>query len=865
MKLTRFLLSLMLLCALPAMALTDDQIISYIMTQTAAGKTQEEIGKELLAKGVTPEQIQRIKAQYEKKTKGNNNALNLSGTSSANQSRLRKSTEDAKLGTTTSSSSKKSKKKKKKNSMANAAQYGAYGPGMAMGGMYGGGTELLEEDVEPTTFLGIEIEDEEEDEDEDEEKINIYGHDIFDQRELSFEPNMNMATPQNYRLGPGDEVIIDIWGASEDNLREEISPDGTIVISHIGPVHLNGLTVAEANQRVKNIFAKKYAGIGSDTDVNVSLGNVRSIQVDVMGEVKTPGSFRISPFSNVFHAIYNANGINDIGSLRNIQVMRNGKVISKIDFYDYIFKGKDTGNIRLQEGDVVIVPPYSELIDVEGNVKRPMFYELKPGESLTKLIEYAGGFSGNAYSDVVRVERQNGSDKIMYTVDKSQFATYTLQDGDVVTIGEVTDKYSNKVDLNGAVNRPGTYAISDNVNTVRQLINVADGLAEDAYLDRALIYRERPDRSLEIMSVNIGELMDGIIADIPLNRNDIIIISNVNEITERGAFTINGYVAMPGEYPYAANTTVEDLVLQAGGLLEGASTARVEIARRVVDQKATDATKQLAQMFTFAIGDNANSEFQNFTLMPYDVVHIRKSPTYTEQQFVGIEGEVLFPGDYVLQTRNERISDIVKRSGGLLESAYVKGAYLKRKMTEEMRTHQLESVKQATEKAQMQIKDATLLAMQQEQDSIAIAKLQNEEFYSVGIDLEKAMSSPGSTYDVVMMDGDQLVIPEFQSTVQISGEVLFPNTVVYVPGKKLRYYIEQAGGFADNAKKNKSYIVYMNGSVKKGKGSTVIEPGCHIIIPTKSGKPFDWTPIMSTATVLGSLASMAATVVALTR
>lgn len=859
MKLSRFLVSLMLLVALPAMAaLTDEQIISYIMTQTAAGKSQEQIGQELLAKGVTPEQIKRIKAQYEKQ-KGSSSKTGVASGTATKQSRLRKSTEDNKItGTRTSKKTKKSKEAA--NSQMGMAGYPP-GMGYGMGNMYGMASEDDLDEKEPMTFLGIEL-----DEDEEEtEKSKIYGHDIFNQRELSFEPNMNMATPQNYRLGPGDEVIIDIWGASEDNLREEISPDGTIVISHLGPVYLNGLTVAEANNKVKNVFAKKYAGIGNDTDISVTLGNVRSIQVDVMGEVETPGSFRISPFSNVFHALYNANGINDIGSLRNIKVMRNGKVVATVDFYDYIFKGKDTGNIRLQEGDVVIVPPYSELINVEGNVKRPMYYELKPDESLSKLIEYAGGLSGNAYGDVVRVERLNGSEKIMYTIDKAQFPSYRLQDGDVVTVGEVTDLYTNKVELNGAVNRPGTYAISNDVNTVRELINVADGLAEDAYLDRALIYRERPDRSMEIISVNIGDLMDGIIADIPLNRNDIIIISNVNDITERGAFTINGYVAVPGEYPYAAGTTVEDLVLQAGGLLEGASTARVEVARRIVDQSATDATKQIARMFTFGIGDNADAEFKNFTLKPYDVVHIRKSPTYTKQQFVKLDGEILFPGDYVLQTRNERISEVVNRAGGLLESAYVKGAYLKRKMTEEMRTHQLESVKAATEKAQMSIKDPLLLAQQQEQDSIAIARLQNETFHNVGIDLEKALANPGSTFDVVMMDGDELVVPELQSTVQISGEVLYPNTVVYVPGKKLKYYVEQAGGYGDEAKKSKAYVVFMNGNVKKGKGSTVIEPGCHIIIPAKTGKPFDWTPIMSTTSILGSLATMAATVVALMR
>ncbi len=834
MKVSRFLVPLLLLATLPALALTDNQVIAYIQTQAAAGKSQDQIGKELLSKGVTPDQIKRIKAQYEKSQKGGKNTGG-SKDSESSGSRLR------------SSSSKRSKKGK--------AAYDVNSTGFMLEDDFVYDEQEQESD---SVFQNVEME-------EIPEKI-IYGHDVFSSTEFTFEPNANMATPQNYRLGPGDEVIIDIWGASEDNLREEISPDGEIVISQIGPVYLNGMTIAEANKHVKNIFARKYAGVGTETDVNLTLGNIRSILVDVMGEVNTPGSFRLSPFSNVFHAIYSAGGINEIGTLRNIKVMRNGRVVSNLDLYDYLFKGKDTGNVRLQEGDVVIVSPYAELINVTGNVKRPMYYELKSTESLSKLLEYAGGFAGDAYSDVVKVERLNGSEKTVYTVEKSQFPSFTLIDGDEVTVGEVTDKYSNKVELKGAVNRPGIYAISDNIRTVRELIDRADGLAEDAYLDRALIYRERPDRSLEIVSVNIGDLMDGTIADITLNRNDVIEISSVKNIIERGPLSISGYVAVPGEYPYAVGTTVEDLVLQAGGLLEGASTARVEVARRVVDPNSTAPSDQIAQMFTFGIGDNeTDSSYKNFTLMPYDIVLIRKSPSYHKQEFVKLSGELLFPGDYALQSRNERVSEVVKRSGGLLESAYVKGAYLKRKMNEEQKKKQLESVKKTMEEARKTITDAKLMATQQLQDSIKLAEFESSEFFNVGIDLEKAIDNPGSTFDFVLRDGDELVVPELQSTVEISGEVLFPNTVVYVPGKKLKYYVDQAGGYGEDAKKSKAFIVYMNGSVTKAKGNSIIEPGCHIIVPTKNTAKFDWTPIFSITSTLGSLATLAATVAALIR
>lgn len=790
MKVTRLLVPLMLLIALPAMALTDEQVITYIKTQAAAGKSQNQIGKELLAQGVTAEQIKRIRAQYEQEQ--NTESNNTQG--EALRTRLRDQVAESETN-----------------------------------------NEALADVTE--TKEGTKV---------------IYGHDIFNTPGLTFEPNSNMATPKSYRLGPGDEVIIDIWGVSEDNIRQQISPDGRIMISQLGPVYLNGLTVEEANQQLKNIFAKKYSGVGSDTDINLTLGQIRSIQIDVFGEVKRPGTFRISPFSNAFHALYNAGGINDIGSLRDIEIYRNGKKISSIDVYDFLFKGKDVGNVRLQEGDVIRVPPYTELVNIEGNVKRPMYYELKPNESLAKLIEYAGGFSGDAYSDVVRVLRLNGLEKELNTIDKIDYSSYMLRDGDVVSVGVVTDLYSNKVEINGSVYRPGTYAINDNVNTLRQLIKTAEGLTDDAYLDRALIYREQPDRSLEVLSINLGDLMNGSSADIELRKNDIITILNVNAIKERGEITIQGYVASPGSFPYAEGITLEDLILQAGGLLEGASTARVDVSRRIVDQNATDATNLLAQNLSINIenglGVGAATEFK---LMPYDLVQVRKSPSYSPQQVMEIQGQVLYPGNYVLDQRNERISDIIKRSGGLLESAFIKGAFLKRKISDEERAKLEESQRLAKAKSQ-------------DSDSIEIEQKSINEYTTVGIDLEKALNNPGSTYDFTVKDGDMLVVPELQSTISISGDVLFPNTVVYVPGKKLKYYIEQAGGYGERARKNKAYIIYMNGLVAKASNASTIEPGCQIIVPSKpEDSGFDWTKVLSIATTLASLASMTAAVVAI--
>ncbi|MDE5882509.1 MAG: SLBB domain-containing protein [Muribaculaceae bacterium] len=792
MKVTRFLVPLMLLCALPAMALTDEQVITYIKTEAATGKSQNQIAKELLAQGVSADQIRRIRAQYAEEQNTQVNAT----TGGALRNRLREEVAESEAD------------------------------------------NHAVEDVDESTTA----------------RKAIYGHDIFNSRALTFEPNSNMATPKDYRLGPGDEVIIDIWGVSEDNIRQQISPDGRIMISQLGPVYLNGLTVDEANKQLKNIFAKKYAGVGSDTDINLTLGQIRSIQIDVLGEVTRPGTFRISPFSNAFHALYNAGGVNDIGSVRNIEIFRNGKKISSIDVYDFLFKGKDVGNVRLQEGDVIKVPPYNELVHVEGNVKRPMFYELKNNESLSKLIEYAGGFTGDAYSDVVRVLRLNGLDKELNTVERPEYSSYYLKDGDVVSVGVVTDEFTNKVEIGGSVYRPGTYAINENVKTLRQLIQTAEGLTDDAYLGRALMYREKPDRSLEILSINLGNIMDGTEADIELRKNDIINIININSITERGGFTIQGYVFSPGTYPYAEGTTLKDLILQAGGLREGASTARVEISRRIIDQNATDATNQLAETFTVDIEEGLDvSKAAEFMLKPYDLVQVRKSPAYSAQQTVTLNGEVLYPGNYVIEARNERVSDLVRRAGGVLESAYVKGAYLRRLRTADQREIRNETMRLAS-------------SHNQSEDSIIIDPSATSNQFYVGIDLQTAIQSPGSTEDFVLQPGDQIFIPEQQSTVSITGDVLFPNTVVYVPGKKLKYYIEQAGGYGDRAKKSKTYIVYMNGSISRASGNVAIEPGCQIIVPTKpESTAFDWTKVLSIATTLGSIASMTAAVAAIFR
>ena len=791
-------MSFLMLCSIMAFAITDQQVIDYIKQQTAAGKSEQQIGKELMAKGVTPEQAKRIKAQLESQQHGETQATRQTVTS-AESERKHNAAEDVSV-----------------SSIENMQREIEKGDAMSGSGR------------------------------------KIYGHQVFNSQSLTFEPSENLATPQNYRLGPGDEVVIDIWGTSEDHMRQTISPEGSIMISQIGPVYLNGLTIKDANQHIKSAFSRKYAGMNdAETDIQVTLGQVRTIQVDILGEVATPGTFRMSPFSSVFHALYRAGGINDIGSLRNIQVLRNGKKVAGVDIYDYLFKGKTSGNIRLQEGDVIIVPPYEQLVNIDGNVKRPMYYEIKPDETVKSLLDYAGGFTGDAYGGMVRLSRQSGTENELYNIDRGEFATYRLQDGDIITVGTILDRYANRVELKGAVYRPGMFAIGDGLKTVRDLIDKADGVTEDAYTDRVLLYREGPEKQLEVVALDLKDILRGAAPDITLKRNDMLVISSVNELEERGDVYIGGQVARPGAYPYAANSTVEDLIFQAGGLLEGASTARVDISRRIVDPSATEATNQLAQEFTVSIENGlAIGKGKGFRLKPYDRVEVRRSPGYAPQETVAIDGEVLFAGTYTLRKRNERLSEFVTRAGGLMDGASIKGAHLSRRLSE-------------SELAAR--KEALRLAMSNNSenmgDSIAIDKIDLSNMYNVGIDLEKALANPGSDYDLVLMPGDSLYVPEKQSTVKISGDVMFPNAVIYEPGKKLSHYINQAGGYGQRAKKGKAFIVYMNGTVARAKRNTPIEPGCHIIVPSKpQNGGTDWSKILTLTTGFMSVATMVATI-----
>ena len=654
-------------------------------------------------------------------------------------------------------------------------------------------------------------------------------------------------------MGPGDEVIIDIWGASENTIRQTISPEGDIQVKDLGPVHLNGMTVKEANQYLQREFSKIYSGIGGNepnSQIRLTLGDTRTIQVNIMGEVSVPGTYSLSAFSTVFHALYRAGGVNKIGSLRGIKLVRNGKTIENLDVYEFIMKGKMNDDIRLQEGDVIIVNPYESLVEIVGKVKRPMYYEMKPTETVANLLEYAGGFTGDSYKKAIRLIRKSGREHQVFNVDEMDYSVFRLDDGDLVTVDAVLDRFENKVEISGAVYRSGLYQLDGEVNTVKQLIKKAEGLRGDAFLNRVLLDREHEDLSHEIIAIDLNGLLNGTVADIPLQKDDHLYIPSVNDLKEEETVSIYGEVLNPGTFLYSDKMTIEDLVVQAGGLREAAATTRVSVTRRIKNPKSTAYSSKLAETFAFDIKDGLVIGDADFYLQPFDMVQIRRSPAYKVQRTVSVSGEVLFSGSYALLKKNERLSDLIKRAGGITPDAYIKGGRLIRRMNDEERRRE---------------RDALRMARNGEgKDSISVAKLAITETYTVGIDMEKALANPGSDYDVVLREGDVIYIPEFVNTVKISGSVMYPNTVAWEKGAKLKYYINMAGGYGNMAKKKKAYIIYLNGTVARAKRSSgkLIQPGCEIVVPSKAEKQhMKFAEILGISSTTATMAAMVATLV----
>ena len=770
--------------------MSDSQVLEYVKEGIRQGKEQKQLASELARKGVTKEQAMRVKQLYEQQN--NVNASNATGTD-VNESRLR---EEMKENT----------------------------------------SDMLED--HPST--------------QDLARSNqVFGRNIFNTRNLTFEPSVNIATPLNYRLGPGDEVIIDIWGASQNTIRQQISPDGTINIQKIGPVNLNGLTIAEANDYLKKTLNKIYNGLNNTSDptsdIRLTLGSIRTIQINVMGEVVQPGTYSLSSFATVFHALYRAGGVSDIGSLRNVQLVRNGKNIATIDVYQFIMKGHIQDDIRLQEGDVVIVPAYDVLVKIDGKVKRPMRFEMKKDENLSTLISYAGGFEADAYTRSLRVVRQNGQEYEVNTVKDLDYSVYKMRNGDVVTAEAILNRFTNKLEIRGAVYRPGIYQLNGKLNTVRELVNEAQGLTGDAFLNRAVLYRQCEDLTTEVIPVDIKAIMDGTSQNIILAKNDILYIPSIHDLEDRGDVVIHGEVAKPDSYPYADNMTLEDLIIQAGGLREAASVVRVDVSRRIRNPHSTADNDTIGRTYTFSLKEGFVVDgTPGFVLQPYDEVYVRRSPGYQAQQNVVVEGEILFEGSYAMTSREERLSDLIRKAGGSTKNAYLRGAKLTRVATEGEKKRMEDVIR--------------LMSRQLGEAMMDSLDIHVEDHFTVGIDLEKALANPGSTADIVLREGDVVFIPKSTNTVKINGAVMVPNTVSYIAGKNIDYYLNQAGGYSDNAKKSKKFIVYMNGQVTKVKGSgkKQIEPGCEIIVPSRSKKRTNVGEILGYATSFSSLGMMIA-------
>ncbi len=696
-------------------------------------------------------------------------------------------------------------------------------------------------------------------------KKRVFGRDIFNNKDLTFEPSMNIATPQSYVLGPGDAVSVDVYGASQKTFNCTVTPDGQIVIEGFGPIDVSGLTVSQAKNRIRNTLGARYRS----SRINLSLGQTRTITVNIMGEVKAPGTYTLSAFATVFHALYMAGGTSDLGTLRNIHIYRNNRLISVCDIYDYILNGKMTGNVRLHDGDVISVGAYDCLVNIVGKVKRPMFYEMKKSESLESLLKYAGGFAGDAYTKSVRVNRKTGREYAVFNVDEFDMSSFRIADGDSVSVDSILPRYENTVEIKGAVFRPGMYQMGESVNSVRTLIEHAEGLTEEAFTARAVMHRMNPDRTLRVVSVDVAGIMDGRVADLPLQENDVLFIPSKTETLSERTITIQGEVQYPGVYKYADNETLEDFVLQAGGLLETASTVKVDVARRVSNPKALTTDSIIAKNYSFALKDGFVIDGEpGFTLMPYDEVYVRKSPAYSKQQSVTVDGEVMFAGTYTLSKRNMRLTDLLKAAGGITDQAYVKGARLERRPNEAERARMEAAFKMQQEQLQQQLLElaassnngGSVQQVAQQSNNTQLKKFQVPNTFPVGIELDRALANPNSDANIVLREGDRLILPQYTATVKVNGAVMYPNTVAYERGKSAKYYINAAGGFAQNARKSGAYVIYMNGMVGKLSQGAKIEAGCEIVVPSRISRKMSVAETMSMGTGIASIAAMIATI-----
>lgn len=844
-----FLFALLLPCYATAQSsMTDEQILKFVMKENAEGTSQAQIVTKLMQKGVTIEQIRRVKDKYERQAK--NKGLGTVSSKDTEEDNGRQRKNNGKKGSSKNDDDEESPQyrikdtREKKKSKSKEVVYDETNEDWLMM------QDELNTFIPDTTAMLEKLLAEK-------RKKKVFGRDIFNNKDLTFEPNMNIATPQNYILGPGDAVYIDIYGASQKAIESTVSPDGEVTIEGFGPVQVSGLTVAEANARLRSTLGARY----SSSKIKLTVGQTRSIMINVMGEVKNPGTYTLPAFATVFHALYMAGGTNDIGTMRNIKVYRNNRLVSVVDIYDYILNGKLTGNVRLADNDVISVGPYDCLVNITGKVKRPMYYEMKRNESVGTLLKYAGGFTGDAYKKSVRIVRKTGREYSVYNVDEFDMSAFHLADEDSVSVDSILPRFSNMVEVKGAVFRPGMYQVGGDINSVKTLIEHADGLREEAFTARAVMHRMKKDRTLEVVPVDVEGILDGTVPDIPIQNNDVLFIPTKQEMMEEQTITIHGEVQYPGIYRYADNETLEDFVLQAGGLKQTASTVKVDVSRRIVNPKALTTDSVIARTYTFALKDGFVIDgTPGFKLMPFDEVYVRKSPGYYKQQNVVVEGEVMFSGTYTLSKKNQRLSDLIKSAGGVNDRGYIAGARLERKVNESERARMEAVLKKAKEEAeQMEIEAAKENKKIDLKDSEKIKKFEIPEFYSVGIELDKALANPGCDADIVLREGDKIIVPQYNGTVKINGAVMYPNTVGFQKGKKAKYYINQAGGFSEKAKKSQTYIVYMNGTIAKVSQNAKPKPGCEIVVPEKEINKMTIAEKMTIGTSVASIATMIAT------
>lgn len=846
-----FFAALMPLSIAAQSPMTDEQVMKFVMKENASGSSQSQIVTKLMQRGVNIEQIRRVRKKYERlqKNDGLGSAKNQ-GSDETDGSRLRKNNGKTRDGGSQSDYEVNPYSQFRiKDGRVNKNRSTAY-------------DETNEDWVDIQDELNEMIPDTAALLDKllaDKKKIKVFGRDIFNNKDLTFEPNMNIATPANYRLGPGDAVYIDIYGASQKTIESTVSPEGTVTIEGYGPVNVNGMTVAQANAQLKATLGARY----SSSQIKLTVGQTRTIMINVMGEVKAPGTYTLPAFATVFHALYMAGGTNDLGTLRNIKVYRNNRLVTVVDIYDYILNGKLTGNVKLADNDVISVGTYDCLVNITGKVKRPMYYEMKKNESVGTLLKYAGGFTGDAYKESVRVVRKTGKEYSVYNVNEFDMTAFHVADEDEVSVDSIIDRFSNMVEIKGAVFRPGMYQVGGDINSVRSLIEHASGLKEEAFTAHAVMHRMKKDRTLEVVPVDVEGIMSGRVADIPIQNNDVLFIPTKQEMMEEQTITIHGEVQYPGIYKYADNETLEDFVLQAGGLKQTASTVKVDVARRISNPKALATDSVIARTYSFSLKDGFVIDGESgFKLMPFDEVYVRRSPGFYQQQNVAVEGEVMFGGTYTLSRKNQRLSDLIKSAGGVNDRAFVAGARLDRRYTEAER-RRAEDVKQmAIEQERLRLaEEAAKSGRTVEKSDLTeqLKKFEIGETYPVGIELDKALANPGSDADIVLREGDRIYIPQYNGTVKINGQVMYPNTVGYQKGKSVKYYIDQAGGFSSKAKKSQAIIIYMNGTIGKVSHNAKPMPGCEIFVPEKALNKMTTAEKLTVGTSVASIATMIAT------